>query len=91
MEMLCLIIVYMLTIDLCQLRAADHDKLRNNVQKNRKIKVLNGYDDHVCYFFLLLLSFAISLDPDQTSGLIWIQFFDTLIMFLKELFEKVNF
>ena len=42
----------------------------------------------------LLITFANSLDPDQaekTSGLIWIHNVDTLMVFLKEIFEKVRF
>ena len=42
------------------------------------------------YFCRLLIIFANSLDPDQARGLIWIQLFDMLMVFLKDFFEKVN-
>ena len=42
----------------------------------------------------LLVTFANSLDPDQapqTSGLNWIQNVETLMVFLKEISEKIEF
>ena len=45
-------------------------------------------------FCRLLITFANSLDQDQDQQilvLIWIQSVDTLIVFLKEAFAKVNF
>ena len=35
--------------------------------------------------------FGPQIMPTKTSGLIWIQSVDTQMVFLKEIFEKVNF
>ena len=47
----------------------------------------------VTTFFCILVAFANNLNSDQTFCMAWVGFllFDALIVFLKYLFEKVNF